>query len=612
MRAWLAIAALLALIRLPFLWTPIQGDDPYYLFGAQHALIDPLHPSHARYVFQGKEVDMRGHPHPPGNAWFLAAALALRGDVDEPSFHAFYLLWSLIAAAAAYSLARRFSSVPLWPTLLFLATPAFVINGNSLESDVPFVACWLAAFALFIRAVDTGRRAWLLAAVLALAAAAMMAYQSVPAIPILAFYLWQRRRAWFDAWAALLTPAAVIGLYQLFERLSSGALPAQVLTGYFTQYGLQSALNKLRNAAMLSIHMGWILFPALPLLAWRKGETPASAASTAFATAARDDRRFLLLWIALFFAFALAIFFAGSMRYLLPLVLPVAILVAERLRSRPAWLAAGLAAQLALSLALCFANYQHWAGYRDFIAQLSPQLKDRRVWVNSELGLRYYAESEGALPVEMSQAVRPGDLILSSQLAFPVPFTTGGGVLAPLAEQRLTPTLPLQLIGIEAHSGYSAASMGFLPFGVTRAPVDIVRAHLVLERKPVRMFLPMNAPDAEQHLVSGVYSLESNAWRWTAGRAVVLLKSPSQPTPLTADIRVYDPSPATRVTLQLDGETVAESPATHGPITLRTPSLSPKGPQATVTLLIDRTFQAGGDQRELGLILTSIGFAPQP
>ncbi|MBK7931502.1 MAG: glycosyltransferase family 39 protein [Bryobacterales bacterium] len=277
MRAWLAIAALLALIRLPFLWTPIQGDDPYYLFGAQHALIDPLHPSHARYVFQGKEVDMRGHPHPPGNAWFLAAALALRGDVDEPFFHAFYLLWSLIAAAAAYSLARRFSSVPLWPTLLFLATPAFVINGNSLESDVPFVACWLAAFALFIRAVDTGRRAWLVAAVLALAAAAMMAYQSVAAIPILAFYLWQRRRTWFDAWAALLTPAAVIGLYQLFERLSSGALPAQVLTGYFTQYGLQSALNKLRNAAMLSIHMGWILFPALPLLAWRKGEASSTA-----------------------------------------------------------------------------------------------------------------------------------------------------------------------------------------------------------------------------------------------------------------------------------------------------------------------------------------------
>ena len=598
MRGWLAIAALLALIRLPFLWTPVQGDDPYYLFGAERALIDPLHPSHARYLFQGREVDMRGHPHPPGNAWYLGAVLALAGDVSELPFHAAYLPWSVLAAAAAYALARRFTSRPVWAALLFLATPAFVINGNSLESDMPFVACWLAGFALFVKAVDTGRAAWLAGAAAALAASAMIAYQALAAVPILLFYQWQRRRGWLAAWGAALIPAFTIGAYQAFERLSGGALPARVLSGYFTQYGLQSVMNKLSNAAMLTIHLAWVIFPALPLLAWRKGAPVRQ----------QRDRTFLWVWIGGFFAFALIVFFAGSMRYLLPVVLPVAILVTEKLREKPRWLAAGFTAQLALSLALCTANYDHWAGYRDFVAAMQPQMKGRRVWVNGELGLRYYAETEGAMPLAVGQAVRPGDLVLTSALAFSTKFTTGGGVLAPLAERKIQPRLPLRLIGLEAHSGYSAVAMGFLPFGVTSAPADIVRAELVLERKPVEMFLPMNAPDAGQHIVSGVYSLEDNAWRWTAGRAVFLLKSPAAALPLRASLRVYEQSPASRVKLQMDGETLLDTAVKPGPVELVTLPVKPAGESATVTLTVDRTFTAAGDQRELGVILTSVGF----
>ncbi|MEP7362985.1 MAG: glycosyltransferase family 39 protein [Acidobacteriota bacterium] len=598
MRAWLVIAALVILIRLPFLSTPIQGDDPYYLFGAQHAQIDPWHPSHARYVFQGKEVDMRGHPHPPGNAWFLAALLAWMGDVREVPFHAAYLAWSLLAAAAAYTLAKRFSSVPLWAAAMFLVTPAFVINGNSLESDLPFVALWLAAFALFIRAVDSGSRAMLIGSAVALAATAMFAYQSMAAIPILGFYLWQRRRGWVAAWGVVLAPAVAFAAYQIFEKVSSGALPAQVLTGYFSQYGLQRAANKLRNAAMLTVHLGWVVFPALLGLAWRS-KTEGQCA---------DDRKFLWAWIGIFYAFAIAVFFAGSMRYLLPLVLPVALLVCEKLRDRKRWLAVGLAAQLALSFALCVANYYHWAGYRDFVASLAPQMKDRRVWVNSELGLRFYAEAEGALPMELGQAVRPGDLIISSKLLHPVSFSTGGGMLAPLAERRIEPRLPLQLIGLEANSGYSSVDMGFLPFGITSAPVDIVRADGVVERKPVREYLPMNAPDAEQHIVSGVYSLESGAWRWTAGRAVLLLKSPSQAMPLRASIRVFDQSRVRRITLQVDGETVVDQAVGTGQVELESKPLRPQGESATVVLTVDQTFQAGGDQRELGVILTGVGF----
>src|SRR4051812_41809710 len=91
------LLALVVLLRLPFLNQAIQGDDHIYLTEAEHALIDPLHPNNVKYVFLGNEVDLRGHSHPPGNAWPLAALLAIFGEVKEVPFHAAYIVFSLIA-----------------------------------------------------------------------------------------------------------------------------------------------------------------------------------------------------------------------------------------------------------------------------------------------------------------------------------------------------------------------------------------------------------------------------------------------------------------------------------------------------------------------------------
>src|SRR5436189_4937920 len=91
------VAAVVLLIRLPFLNQAIQGDDIYYLAGAEHAQIDPLHPNHTQYVFMGDRVDMRGHPHPPFNVWFLGLLLAAMGDVREIPFQAAYIAVSVVA-----------------------------------------------------------------------------------------------------------------------------------------------------------------------------------------------------------------------------------------------------------------------------------------------------------------------------------------------------------------------------------------------------------------------------------------------------------------------------------------------------------------------------------
>jgi hypothetical protein len=608
-RAVILIVAAVLLIRLPFLNQAIQGDDPYYLIGAQHALIDPAHPSHARFILQGELVDMRGHPHPPLNSWILAALLAVFGDVYEIPFHAVYIVFSLIAAISVWVVANRFTPYPLSATLVFLVTPAFVVNGNSFESDIPFLAFWMAAVALFV----SGKFLW---ASIPLALAAMTAYQAIVATPILAVYCWLDARRSSRAWAVTLVPVVVVGIYQLYERMSSGALPATILAGYLSSYGLQQLANKIKNALALTAHTGWIAFPVLTACAFRERWPIGAAAALAgvfvdwnplfwvsFAVGAlaigwcirKPD--FITAWILIFFTSALILFFAGSARYLLPIAAPMAILVARERRLLP--LAIG--GNFALGLALAFVNYQHWDGNRQFARSIEQELREKRVWINGELGLRFYLESEGALSLARTQAVQAGEWIVESALGFPQPVTAP---LATVSEREIRPWLPLRLIGLGSKSGYSTASFGLRPFDISTSPVDRIRIDAVLERKPVLSYLPMNAPEAQNQIASGVYQLEQGGWRWMSGRAVVLLKPPESPKPLQVKLSVPDQSPARLVKVEIDGSELHSQALTPGVNTITTKPA--RG--SSVTLTVDKTFSVKGDHRQLGVILSEVGF----
>jgi hypothetical protein len=613
-RKWLPIAIIVGFvlsIRLPFLNQAIQGDDIYYLAGAEHALIDPAHPTHARYAFQGDMVDMRGHPHPPLNSWFLAVLLASFGDIREIPFHAAYIVFSLIAALSMWSMAKRFSDNPLWATLLFIATPAFIVNGNSLESDLPFLAFWMASIALFTNYETKS----ILAGSLVLGS--FSALQSIVLTPILLAWVFFTKRPY--RWAFALIPPVTLVLWQLYEKATSGDLPAVVLVGYFSTYGLQQFANKLRNAAALTAHTGWLVFPALA--AWRFRErwmwgvaaavggafidpNPLFWASFAIGTMViawciRKQQTFLTAWILMFFAAALVLFFAGSARYLLPMVAPVAILAAEERR----WVPWAFAIQLGVSLCLSIVNYEHWDGYRQFAATVAPGDAHRRLIINGEWGLRFYLEAKGGIPVLRGQALRPGDTLVSSELAYPISVTTGGGQLTQVAETPITASLPFRLIALHSKSGYSTASAGLRPFDVSTEPIDRVHTFAVIERKPTLSLLPMDAPEAQSQIVSGVYALEGK-WRWMGEQGIVLLKPPTEPERL--HVSFYVANDPRHVTLSLDGRELAASQFNKGAGTLTSPQLVTG---STVTIAVDKTFQAPGDNRKLGVILTEVGFS---
>jgi hypothetical protein len=533
-------------------------------------------------------VDQRGQPHPPLNAWTLAALLAAIGEVREVPFHAAYIVYSAIAVIAMWFLARRFSPRPLWATLLFIAVPAFVVNGASLESDLPFLAMWMAAVALFV----AGRWAW---SAFAMALAALAAYQTVFLIPILAIYLWIHRRRERAAWLVLLTPAAVLFAWSVFERATTGEMPVAVAGGYFQSYHLQALEAKLRNAIALTGHACFLVFPALVpatiLLAWRRRREP--------------DTHFLLAWIVLFFAGALVLFFAGSARYLLPMAAPVALL-ASRISTR--WLAPAFAANLILGLGLATVNAQHWNAYRDF-ARAHRNIVDgrHRVWVDGLWGIRHYFEEQGALPLRKGQIVPPGDAIITSELAKSIDLNAP---VAPVASLDIRPAIPLRIIGLETASGYSSVGRGLWPFGVSTGLIDRVHAVRVAERHPTLEYLSMDAPEAKEQIVSGIYSLEGHH-RWMAKTAGIVLKSPAAPSPLRVAFTIHAKSPARRVRLLLDGrEVAAQTYPGPGDYTLASPPVQPASAVAVVTIELDATFTAPPDTRDLGIVLSGVGFRP--
>jgi len=597
----------------------------YYLYGAQHAQIDPLHPLHVRYVFLGQMVDMRGHPHPPLNSWYLGLLLSIFKEVHEIPFHAAYILFSVIAALSALSLAHRFSPYPITATLIFLSTPAFVINGNSFEADLPFLAFWLLAVALFVGAVQRHSMQRLIVSTIAMALAALAAYQAVILTPILLLYAWQWGRKWRAAWIAACTAPVVLAAWSLYERFSSGTLPARILAGYMHTYGLQAFDQKIRNAVALTGHLAWVVFPGLwlpPLMtipaaigAAFYDLNPLFWASIAVGLGiliwcARNWRDSLAQWVLIFFFSSLILFFAGSARYLLPAALPIAILATRRVSRR--WQQIGFAASLTLGIALAIVNYQHWDAYRQFARQIQNDVATKRVWINGEWGLRYYLESEGALPLLAGQAVHPGEMVVSSALCYPQPFTTGGGVLAPTAEPTIRPSIPLRIVALNGKSAYSTTTFGLRPFDVSLAPIDQVRAEMVVEHKPSLSNLPMNAPEADLQIASGVYQLENGQWRWMSQTAVILLKPPAQPSPLVVRFTIPEQSPARRVTVELNNQPVAsQTYAGPGNYTLSSAPLNPGGPSATVTITVDKSFSVPGDRRQLSIILSQVGFVGQ-
>ena len=236
---------------------------------------------------------------------------------------------------------------------------------------------------------------------------------------------------------------------------------------------------------------------------------------------------------------------------------------------------------MALSLGLAVMNYQHWDAYRVYAASLRPVMENHRVWVDDEWGLRHYVQDEGALPLRATEKLRADDIIVTGELSHAVDVTARLAPAAPTLEIR--PWIPLRLIGLETHSGYSSAAMDHLwPFGLSSGLLDRVRTSRVVERHPTLEYVDMKAPGVSDCIVSGIWPDD----QWMSASAVVMVKSPVIAMPLQVSFYIPDNAPARHITLLLDGQEVASTTVTAtGPGQLISPTrLKPGGTAAIVEI----------------------------
>ena len=485
-RDLLLLAAFTLALHAPFLRQPVQGDEVNYLDFAAHVLQQPLTPLNFQFVFQGKLVDAAGHPHPPLNAYLLAGAWLLRGRFSVFFFHCFYLLFTLGISFAAYALAARFTSRPLWGALLIAASPIVQVNTNTLAGpEAPALALLLIGATAFF-----GRWFWLAGIALALAGLTELQALALPPILLLS-YLMKRERPPRAAWCALAGPYLALGGWQALQWALTGRLPFAVLAGYASNPNLSRIGVKASSALALLEHLG-VLVTLVPL-AWRRlwGLAPGLLAAFLVTDYPWWERALLAIfvalgvnalvwlwearrqpvlaaWCLLYFAFACVAFFAGAARYLLPLAAPMVLLFTIQFRDRPRMLWLALAVNLILGLNISFAAYEFARVY----AHVAPP-PTRPFLVNGEWGFRYYMVAKGGQPLDDVSVPKPGEWIVASDLSLAGKYDSlAEETAAPLRTVDLRVRTPLRLVDRHAHTGFSSVSMGLLPFSFSNQPLD--------------------------------------------------------------------------------------------------------------------------------------------
>src|ERR1051325_4066478 len=215
----LAIATALAL--LPFVNKAFTMDDPLFVRSAQWISGHAFDPYGFAINWYGRTQPMREvMQNPPLTSYALAVAAAI-GGWNEAPLHVVFALFAFRAVVGTWSLARGMTDHPLLAALLTLSMPFFLVSATNVMSDVPMLACFVWALALWRRGLDENRDALLWLAALAAAAAGMFKYFGIAVVPLMLVDALLRRRS--AKLLPLALPVAIFVVYDLATHAITGA-----------------------------------------------------------------------------------------------------------------------------------------------------------------------------------------------------------------------------------------------------------------------------------------------------------------------------------------------------------------------------------------------------
>ncbi len=503
-----------------FLRRAYHIDEPYYLAIARQILRDPLHPFAFSYNWYGAALPvaaMQIH----SAAWPYLLALPLKWSGGEALVRLAFLPLDMVAAASLYLLAARYLKRPLAPVLAAAASPAYFLCMQTLMPEKMLTALGLFALYALVRGEEENRGDWRMASALAIGAALLFKYSAAYLVATAAAYLWLRRApprriAGFLALAVApaLLDAAVLETHRVFAL-------GNFLAGIFSARNVL-AVHRLRSLSAfvggcgavaawpylaqepgrgrrlrlgLSLAGGTLLFApfldraglAVRPLDRTLGATLSTLAFYAVSLlleprrGAARGRELWTAWTLSALGFA-AVYPIVAARFVLPVVPALVLGLASRWECRPAaadvrarpWL--GVASTLALSLALSAVDARYADAQRAFArGPVAAEIaRGRKVWFTGHWGLQYYMEEAGAAALDAGtggwKAARPGDMVVVTRV--------NADRLLPSERmiarvRRLDDAVPLRLMSDgTTQAGFYSNDWGFLPFAISRAPLD--------------------------------------------------------------------------------------------------------------------------------------------
>ena len=163
------------------------------------------------------------------------------------------------------------------------------------------------------------------------------------------------------------------------------------------------------------------------------------------------------------------------------------------------------------------------------------------------------------------------------------------------------------------------ALIGFTVAGC-RPPESVPVETIEEEGEELATMIHVADPRASLQLVKGFHDVEENAWRWTAGRFAVTLRPPAWAGERGAMLHLNFsvPGPVIEklqsVTLSAGIGEIALAPETYTKpgayvYTREVPAGAMGGDAVTVEFALDKFLPPGEvDQRELGVVVSSVGF----
>ncbi len=469
----MAIALFAITINIPFVNQAFHVDDGIFLIAAKNVSHNPLFPQDLPVLFEGVSVaDLGSTEHPPLTVYFMALCGAI-GGFSELGLHLGFLVFPVILGIATHSLAHRFTSHPTMVAIAVLCLPVVYVMSHTLMSDLPLVALWTAAVALFVNGVDSGQLKWIAAGGVVAALVAFISYAGLCLVPLLGLYALLHKSRFglllvllplvvFGSWLAVnffhygrFTPSFLLSHYLLVEKVLSPTLISRkliyalVFLGGITIFPLALIALSKKLRILTGLLVGTLIVNLLPFVAdyrfahkflfvalftagsvavWEIVQKTATAVYARRESSRRSlDDLFLGVWFLGVVVFCALFYLTGAARYLLPATPALVLLMMRRAedvvipKMQP--LAIATAAFTGLTaLVFAVADYQFAEIYRSFAENfaMAHQVSTKTGWFSGEWGFRTYLERAGARQLgRRDPRPQPGDFLIVPTLATP-------------------------------------------------------------------------------------------------------------------------------------------------------------------------------------------------